>query len=41
MDGGKGLRKNKSKTKFIKRYKRQGIVESDDGLRPEYTRHIK
>lgn len=41
MVGGTGLRRNNRKTKFIKSYKRQEVVESHDRLRSEGTWHIK
>lgn len=41
MDDGTEFKRYDRKTKFIKDYKGQVVVESHDRLRPEGAQHIK
>lgn len=41
MGGGARFRSDDKKAKFIKHYKRQGIVESHDLIHPEETQHVE
>lgn len=41
MDGGSRFRRNNKKTKCIKNYKEQEILENHNPLYPEWTRHVE